>query len=599
MSLYAQIAESEKAQANVSSTQLATALAGGKSVSDSNLMQAQGGVITGSELPHKQYFWKTADTKATVLTNGYFSGVNFGSQTEPRIKVQCSDSVDFTVKYNVATGAVTIIKALESVDNYSTLQAAMNSKSGSQLSDTLYEISAPLLYRKDKELVGRGRSFQGSIVRPIGDFPAFEPDSSQSIDYTKNKFEGFQIDAVNVVTAPAMRVTNAFLTTWEDLWIRNSTKGLEVDNSNSVKFVDMMIMEDSNDVAVRFGDDCRGISMVRCNIEKNTGNTSLRGAYVINDGNAERLNSITMDICQLERGCIQNISGKITINGNILYDTPVELHPKSVDVEISATCYNNVDIHDFGKNTVAKSIRCRNMDTPLHKYPDLIYPAAGALEFGTAGEEWLVVASAYSKDNTAVTGGIIELKEGATSLDASPAFNLFATGLSVGLQDRPNYTYVAFGKSSANPLSVETTGCQLSSIKGGKNILSNGSLDDNASGWELTDCAAAFSGGVMTLTPANATWSIRQNITSLCKFGKRYIAIARFSGDADFCFGTAHAGAVGRRVLYTDGLENIYGDGDKMAILSFEYYNQENMISLGSLTSSSSVDVKYIALIEA
>jgi|GEM_PF-3476182 len=559
-------------------------------------------------IPDDYTYFHPTDTIADITAPGYFSGYSF-TNDNPRftgfdlpdteavaIQIQCADG---PYEVQLVGGVATIKRSAESVDNYDSLQDAMNSSMGSVLSDIRYDIDATLGYRKDKQLTGFGRSFQGSIIRPTGDFPAFEPDSSASIDYTKNKFEGFQIDAVNVTSNFAMEITNTFLTTWENIWIRNSFKGISIDNSNSLKFVDVMIMEDSDNVAVYCGDDCRGITFTECNFEKNTGNTSEFGAYFVNDGNAERLNSIYLNNCQLERGAIQNISGKLSFSGGILYDTDVELHPKSVDAYIQASCYNNVDIHDFGKNTVAEGIRCRNMDTPLHKYPDLVYPTAGTLEFGSAGEEWLVVASAYSKDNTAVTGGVIELQENGTPLDTSPSFNLFATGLSVGLQDRPNYTYVAFGKSTTDPLSVVTTDCELSAIKGGLNVLSNGSLDTDTTGWELTDCTSSFSGGVLTLTPANSSWSIRQNITSICKFGKRYIAVARFNGDADFCFGTAHAGAVGRRVLYTNGLADIYGDGDSMAVLSFEYYNQENMISLGSLTSSSAVDVKYIALIEA
>lgn len=69
-----------------------------------------GGVLSISDTVHKTYTYKTDDSITDVKVTDYFSAVDFGSQTEPRINCQCSDG-DYAVKYDVASGVVSVVSS--------------------------------------------------------------------------------------------------------------------------------------------------------------------------------------------------------------------------------------------------------------------------------------------------------------------------------------------------------------------------------------------------------------------------------------------------------------------------------------------------------
>jgi hypothetical protein len=139
----------------------------------------------------------------------------------------------------------------------------------------------------------------------------------------------------------------------------------------------------------------------------------------------------------------------------------------------------------------------------------------------------------------------------------------------------------------------------MADVRGGKSLLTNGTFASGAStGWTLTNASGAASGDDLLITPSSSSWKIAQSITGICKYGKRYIAVAKFLGTASFALGDAAGGTTGRRPLLNFGVSNLYEDGDTLSLISFEYLGQWGEVSLGSLSSSSAATVRWILLIE-
>lgn len=462
-----------------------------------------------------------------------------------------------------------------------------------------YRLQSSLKYQKDRRWVGDGKSFGGTILLPTGNFPALEPDASVAVDYTKNDFSDFQIDATNISSDYALKIAGAYLTSYSNIWIRNSRKGISITSSDAIRFYNVMIMENSNSDAVFLGDNARAIKFDGCNFEKNPGNTNPGGIVRLNGAGAY-VTSADFYGCQLERGGLLVEHGSAKWYGGKATDSSVVFYPHARDCAFNdVACFTSTTVHDFGMCSRVENARATNMDTPLHVYPDMVPAGPGAPTFGAAGEEFLYVVSAVRPDNAGTAAGLIQIKEGGTVLAASPTFTLVASGSTVGRPVRDSYTYIACVRNAASASGPVLTNCSYGALRGGKSLLTNGTFNGGASTeWAITNASGSASGEDFLITPSSTYWKIEQSISGVCVYGKRYIAIAKYSGAAALTLGDAAGGAVGRRPVYSAGIDNVYGDGDRVAMISFQFLGQWGSLSLGNIGSASAVTVKWIALIE-
>lgn len=464
-------------------------------------------------------------------------------------------------------------------------------------------LSTPLLYGANGTMRGDGKSFSGTILTPSGDFPAFKEDPGLGGDHTKNTFSDFLIDAANITTNYAIEVENSFLTSYSDIWVRNSTKGISILNSDSVTFNDVMVMEDSDGDCVTVGNNARDLRFFACNFEKNPGNNDPGGVFRVDsglNGVSGRLSDAYLYGCQFERGVLIVENGTAKMYGGKMGASSAHFLEMSQQCYIETKFGDSGEIIDIGFNNVAVGVQCRNMMTPRHEWPRLEQVVAGSTPtFGAVGEEYLFLVTAGSTSNASVTSGLIEIKDGATVLDASPSFTMPAAGTTIGLPARQLYTHLSAVKiptASAGPVFTDS---KSFGIAGGINLLVNGTFDSGvATGWSFNSVAESPSGGDVLLTPADTSWGIFQNVASICKFGKRYLVVARFNGNANLVMGDAWNGTAGARVLYSEGVAAPDGSGDTIAMLAFEYQNQRSNLSLGKLGASTPVTVKYFMMIE-
>lgn len=496
---------------------------------------------------------------------------------------------NFNVKDNGAKG--------NNINNDAT--AIQTSGTNKRLTSGAFKIDAPLLYKKDETWTGVGKSFGGTVIRPSGNFPALTFDTSNTTR-TKNKFEDFQIEAINLTTATALELTNNFLSEFNRIWIRNAPLGVSLQDSDSVTFNQLMVMEDVKGLAVLIGDSARNIRFFGCNFERNPGNTTPEAGHVIIDGNSGFVASASFYGSQLERSALNVKSGTAKwYGGKVGASSKVIFGVKSSNCAIDSDVDDASSLYDFGWSNKIENAYSENMSTPVFFYPN--FPMeSGKTTLGRDGE-YLIVASAGSRTNAGVSGGKISLKDGTTLLAESPSFDLQALGVTVGLTKRPAYTFISCVKASTTDgITVEHTNCQSFALRGGKNMLSNGTFDGGSTGWTIGSATAAMdANGDLVVTPSATSWAITQTLTNHFIPGKRYIALAKYSGEASLVHGVASNGTTGSRPSYSEGIADLYGDGDTVAQIAFEYKSgQANSISLGYVGSNAPVTVKWIALIE-
>lgn len=460
-------------------------------------------------------------------------------------------------------------------------------------------LSASLKYKKDQKITGEGKSFSGTIFKPDGDFPAFEGDLGAT-DHGKLSFSDFQIEAENITTDFAMKLNRVFTTEFENIWIRNTFKGVEIIDSDSVTFRSVMIMEDSDNDAVLIGEGSRSIRFYACNFEKNPANSLPGGVFRVNSGNSARVADAYLYGCQFERGSIIVENGIVQMNGGKMGASSLIMLEKSQSCFAKTKFEDSGEVFDIGFSNIVEQVHCRNMSTPRHEWPVLIQATPGTTPtFGAVGEEFLFLVTAGDTANTGVTNGVIEIKDGATVLDTSPTFDLPAVTSTIGLTTRQLFTNLSAVKiptTSAGPI---FTNSESFGIAGGKNLLTNGTFDSGtATGWSLNSVATSASGSDVLLTPSDTSWGIFQVISSICQFGKRYLAVARFNGNANLILGNSWDGTVGARALFSEGFAAPDGSGDQIAMIAFDYQNQRGNISLGKLGASTAVTVKYFMMIE-
>jgi hypothetical protein len=267
----------------------------------------------------------------------------------------------------------------------------------------------------------------------------------------------------------------------------------------------------------------------------------------------------------------------------------------------SVATYDLSQIYDFGMCNRVISVRAQNIDTPLHEYPDLIPTTTGTPTFGSAGDEYLYVISAVKHDGQSTSSGKIEIKEGASVLSASPLFYLAeasnVTNLA-GQSSRESYTFITAVRNSSGASGPVLTNCDLGALRGGKNLLTNGTFDGASTGWTFVNADGVASGDDLLVTPVSSSWEMRQDISGVCTYGKRYIGVAKANKEFRLALGRASSGLVGGQPVVGFSVSNIYGDGDSLSMISFQYLGQDTVISVGNLLNSSPVTFRWIALIE-
>jgi hypothetical protein len=459
-----------------------------------------------------------------------------------------------------------------------------------------YRIDSSLRYGQDELFHGAGRGFKGTIIKPSGNFSAFVKDDSQAIDYTRNDFANFQIDASNITSDYAVKLEKVYLTSFQNIWIRNSYNGISLQESDAVEFNNVTVMENSNNIAVLVGNNARSIKFHSSNFEKNPGNANPGGTVQV-DGSGVTVSSGYFYGCQIERGQLLVNKGVAYWSGGKLTDANILLSKQSQGSVIEAQMYGSTCVRDFGYGNRIRNAACVNMMTPLHQWPELS-TAAGASTYGTGGDEYTYLVTAGVVTNTTAYSCRIEIQEGASVVALSPNFDFaIAQGNAVGQQAKDKYTFLTTVRNTTVGTNVAVDNASLIGTKGGKNLLTNGTFNGGSgAGWTAVNAGISALGQDIVVIPGSAGWAIYQPINTVLKKGKRYIAVAKFSGAAYLCLGNAWDGTVGSRVLIDEGASGIY-DYDNIAMLSFEYTGTER-ISLGNISAGTPVEVRWISVIE-
>lgn len=482
------------------------------------------------------------------------------------------------------SGAAPLLPAASAGANVTAMQVAVNA-GNLALGPGSFATNASIGYRKDQTIKGAGKSFSGTVITPAGDYAALAG-KDEAIDYTRNTFADFCIDAVNVTTAPILEVDSAYLSTWQNVWVRNSSTPLNITNSDALTFIGYMAMENSSGDVVLIGDNARSIKFIASNFEKNPDEQGPGGRFVVNGDGTANVSEVDLVACQFERGELAVISGTARMYGGKLVQSVVNLLAKSRDCLVEAA-FNLGFIHDFGYANRLVNAYASNMATPLHEWPVLEETAPGSGVYGTAADDLLILATAGQVSNTGVTGGTIDIGEGS-----SPSFSLPAMGDTYGATRRLVYSWLT-AVAAADPVAVTATNARIVAVRGGPSLLTDSLFNGDGSAWGKNDCTLLA--GV--ITPANTTWGLYQSLSSVCVRGRRYIAAAKFSGSANLTLGDPWDGTAGKRQLQDAGYADLYGDGDNVAMLSFQYDGAQPRIALGSLNSSAEVTVRWLMLI--
>lgn len=461
-------------------------------------------------------------------------------------------------------------------------------------------ISDSLKYGNDQFWVGKGKGFGGTALKPNGNFSAIKSENV-TLNRSRLSFSDFRVDTGNLTTAAAIDIENTFLSEFSRVWIENAPISIKLKDSDSITFYQVMCGGEPKNENILIGDNARSLKFFGCNFEKNPGSVDgVKGIVRVN-GNAGFVASASFYGCQLERtGFVVDSGVGRWYGGKVGAQSVVRFGSKSATSFIDSDFDDSTIVHDFGYSNEIKNAYTTNMNTPVFKFPPITTEVARAT-YGR-GEEFLFVVSAGDKTVSGVPNGKISLKNGSTLLSESPTFNLQALGTSIGMTQRPVYTYISCVKSDADGVSLEYTNCSAFGVRGGVNILENGTFLLGTTGWSVNSATieAVIGGAKITPNPTGG-WSIFQNLTGLGKLlqGKRYIAMAKFSGNARLTLGNANNATNGARPSTDAGVDNFYSDGDRVAQIAFEYNNSlPQIISLGTTESNAEVTVKWIALIE-
>tara|TARA_R110002050_G_scaffold10642_5_gene36295 strand:- start:1123 stop:3366 length:2244 start_codon:yes stop_codon:yes gene_type:complete len=461
-------------------------------------------------------------------------------------------------------------------------------------------LETPISLEGKKTISGVANNGSGSVVVLSGDNKFLQTISTPT---TRHSISKIQVNGDNQTSSATIELKQAFLYQFDEIWLKSCFRGVTIEDSDSVVFNGLRIMETSKDYAVEVDDGCTNIIFNYSNFE--TGNEGfVNGGKLKINSTDLRVSTVDLNSCQFERSGAEVVNGTLRmIGGKIGGFSTIEMFPGSQDCVIDSTFSLGAGAVDIGFNNTIKNAYSKNMNTPEHKWPTPIAAAAGTTAtYGAAGEEWLLLASTQAKQNSAVTGDTMTFKDGAITLATSPPFNLFAQGVSIGLENRPTYSFMSAVKTSTNPITVDQTSSlsMLVGVRGAKILNANATFDAGTStGWTTVDASFSPSGSDVIVTPSNETWGIFQTLSGLLTIGKKYIAVVKYSGVGNIVLGGAWDGSPGERKLIGETITDPYGDGDDIQMLSFEFSGQSGNLSFGSVSSSSPVTFRYMAIIEA
>lgn len=467
-----------------------------------------------------------------------------------------------------------------------------------------YNIGSSIKYQSEGGLNGRSDSFNGTLIKPLGDFPVVESLNTANA-YTRYRLNNVMLECDNQINAYAINLVNAFLFNFENVWLRNSTKGVSIVGCDSINFYNLKAMETQKGEGVFIGDSSRSIRFTNSNFETSVALAKSGAGDVNINGGGQTVTEASFAACQFERTFLNVTSGVASVDGGSKFaDAGIKLLSGSQKCSIQATCYGTTTYHDVGMLNSATNLSCMNASTSVAKWPQIIdnsATASTAMVVGAVNDEIILLASLVNLRNTALTGATVSLNDGATALDTSSAINLPASLNSTGTSTRQSRTALLVGKATTVAPTVVITGnASFGAVAGGKNLLTNGLFITDVSGWTGNTSALSWSAGKMVVTPSGSNWGAWQNIDAKCKNGKNYIAIAKYSGTADFVLGNSWDGSAGARTAVDGGIDGYFADGDKLAMLFFTYYRgYSQRLSIGRIGNNTPISVDWVFLIEA
>lgn len=483
-------------------------------------------------------------------------------------------------------------------DNAAAIEAAMAAGNVVFPSGNFYSIGSAIRYRSERAINGTFMGFSGTVIKPTGDFPALAGTTLTS-NYTRTSFRDLQLNGENNTASFAVTLYDCFVMDFDRVWLRNSYKGIDILRSNSITFKDLKVMETPRSDAINIT-NCTSLKFIGCNFETSVALQRVGGKFRINSTLGSTSNADLVS-CQFERSGIEVGAATITSSGGVLSDCDINLSDESRGCVIDMEMTGSAMVHDLGMANVVHNAYCQNMATPKHEWPPLAQATPStSLVFGAAGEEWVFMVSAGSKTSAGVTAGTIEIRDGATTLAAVGPFTFPAYGNTVGIPARRSKTLLGVVRNPTGASGPVFTNCAPFDLRGGKNLLTNGTFNGGTTtGWVLGSVTAAPTGDDVLLTPTASNWTILQNIDTVARQGKRYIAVAKFDGPASLTYGNASDGSAGARVCSDSGVPNAQGDGFTVAMISFLHLRGlAANLSLGRIGGTDPVTVKWIALIQ-
>jgi hypothetical protein len=466
---------------------------------------------------------------------------------------------------------------------------------------TRYVVDAPITFKSESAVVGRNYNFSGTLIKPSGDFCAIEP-LSIGTPYTRFTLKDVMLECDSNTSAYAVNFTNLFLAEIDNVWIRNGFKGVNIVGCDSITFNSLKVMETQRAEAVTIGDSSRSIRFNNCNFETSVAFPLVGGNVTLN-GSAQTVTQAEFFGCQWERSKLEVTSGKADVFGGKFTDAAIRFMGGSQDCSFYGTCYGTTAYHDVGSNNLANNIRCTNADVDRLAWPKIIDPSATALAapvVGAINDEMIVLASVANKTTTAITTGLVELKDGSTTIDSYSSISLPASLNPVGSSARQVKTFMLLGKATtAAPTVAISSGLKFASLAGGKNLLANGLFISNTTGWLNVSAPLTWNAGRADVAPSSANWGIYQAINTICKNGKNYLAVAKYSGVASLSLGNAWDGSAGSRSVIDAGIQGYFADGDTLAMVAFNYQRGITAnLSLGRLGNTAPISVDFFVLIE-
>lgn len=461
-----------------------------------------------------------------------------------------------------------------------------------------FNISESIKYVSERVFKGSGYSFGGTVIAPTGNFPVLAP-LSPTTAYTRINICDLLFRCEAHTDAVALPINQLFLAEFDKLWFKDAYIGVTITESDSVTFRDVKFMETQRNKAVVVGNGSRSIRFITCNFETSIALKDVGGVVEI-DGPLGYLPYAEFYGSQWERSGLIVKSGKAFVSGGKFADCNITLLKGSKDTDISTSFYGNCFVRDYGFNNTLQNPNCNNMNTIKHEWPTMQgmdAQATNSVSVALPNTEWLALVSITNKTTNNLTNAGIE-SNSVVPIASVTGVYLHRQLLNLGSSGAQSYTELFYGSNGATKSTITATGsAHIAGVKGGINLLSNGRFSDGSTGWSTQACSIAPAAGAAVVTPSASSWGVFRDLSAICKPGKRYIAVAKYSGTASLVLGQSWDGSSGARYLIDSGIE-LGSNGYKTAMLSFTYFRSlGRQLSLGGLTNAGPVTIEYIALI--